>query len=131
MLILKIAAGVFIGCLAAFLVLSEPGWFERRQQRQRTRDAASLFRSLTEEDVVARCGKPRGQESFSPDAKGEAGRRSLYQSSNGLMVEVWFSNSPDDPTFRATFATDVSEENFRKELSPAQAIEWLPCLSGE
>jgi hypothetical protein len=63
-LVLKIAAGVFLGIFAVFIMLEIPDW--RRQSNQA--HASLTITSLTPEQVIAHCGKPTEDQTmdFSP-----------------------------------------------------------------
>jgi hypothetical protein len=59
-LTLKIAAGVFIGIMAALLVYSIPGWVRKHQEEQRASeklDRDLWLERMTPEQFPSRCGK--------------------------------------------------------------------------
>jgi hypothetical protein len=65
--ILKIAAGVFIGIMAALLVYSIPGWVRKHQEEQRQHEEFERtwwLEQMTPEQFPARCGKLVKDESF-------------------------------------------------------------------
>jgi hypothetical protein len=54
----KIALGVFLGVIAAFLAIKAPGWIEQSQREARYRDADHIMYHMTPDLAIQRCGKP-------------------------------------------------------------------------
>jgi hypothetical protein len=66
-LTLKIAAGVFVGIMAALLVYSIPGWIRQHEVEQRVHENLERewwIEQMTPEQFPARCGKLLKDESF-------------------------------------------------------------------
>ncbi len=66
-LVFKIAAGVFMGIMAAVLVYKTPGWIEQHENEQRERewlDRKLALERITPDEFVNRCGKLIKDESF-------------------------------------------------------------------
>lgn len=55
----KVAAGVFIGIIAAFLAIKAPGWIQDAARQSRRERAEAIIRHLTPAKLIAACGAPR------------------------------------------------------------------------
>jgi hypothetical protein len=62
-LTLKIAIGVFLGIICAFVVIEMPGWIRQEHKEH----AQQVMLALTPAKVIARCGKPMGDTSYNLD----------------------------------------------------------------
>lgn len=61
-MVAKVAGGVFIGIIAAFIVLKSPGWIKDWIAANEKANAESAVLALTPETLIARCGKPLKDE---------------------------------------------------------------------
>lgn len=57
-MILKIAAGVCAGILAALALINAPAWFEKARQQSLEDDARSVIWNTTPNVAITKCGKP-------------------------------------------------------------------------
>lgn len=54
----KIAIGVFLGVIAAFVAIKAPGWIAHAQTEWRYIDAERAMQGMTPDLAIQRCGKP-------------------------------------------------------------------------
>jgi hypothetical protein len=76
-LTLKIAAGMFIGIMAALLVYSLPGWIGKHEEGQRVHDGLERewwIEQMTPEQFPVRCGKLLKDESLHEQSIGSNGK---------------------------------------------------------
>ena len=122
-LVLKIAAGVFIGgaalILSVAIVYNAPRWLREQQEAS----AATVVRSLTPELVIERCGKPTGDKT--EDIGVIQFRRLNYpEYTINTGVELEFMKSSDTPwhhTSMKLFGDKVE--------SSTEELRALPCLN--
>src|ERR1700694_2757167 len=53
----KIAIGVFLGAIAAFLAINVPGWIQQSRRERWHMEAEQAISGLTPDIVIQRCGK--------------------------------------------------------------------------
>jgi hypothetical protein len=54
----KIAVGVFLGVIAAFLAINAPSWIEQSRREKWHEEAEQAVSGLTPNLLIQRCGKP-------------------------------------------------------------------------
>jgi hypothetical protein len=88
----KIALGVFLGIIAAFLVIKAPGWIQDGARQSRRDHAQAIVTRLTPEKLIAACGPPRSDENSAVERKIECLLLdfSFYQ---GSPVRIQFASS--------------------------------------
>jgi hypothetical protein len=55
----KIALGVFLGVISAFLAINAPGWIRQSRRERWNEDARQAMLGLTPDVLIRRCGKPQ------------------------------------------------------------------------
>src|SRR6266571_6599104 len=95
-MILKVAAGVFLGIIAVLIILNIPGWI---QEYSESRAATQLY-GLTPDAVITRCGKPLKDktERFSTGKPKEplVMRHLFYKGQVGTVLVSFAEFSKDD-----------------------------------
>ncbi len=133
-MILKVAAGVFLGIIAVLIILNIPGWI---QEYSESRAATQLY-GLTPDAVITRCGKPLKDktERFSTGKPKEPAvmRRMYYKGRLGTVLVSFVQFSTDDGQRAWGLAgmmgvsglDDYSGDNYKKDREKVFA---LPCLA--
>lgn len=119
-MILKIAAGVFLGIIAVLIALKIPAWIVERR-------AMHVIFALTPDTVIARCGKPVSDSEHTFHTVSL--RDMAYESTTGMVIlhfgkiakqsefeTVWILNYIDG-------AINVHDSRYQSQLLA------LPCLS--
>jgi len=140
-LILKIAAGVFLGLVAVIFMLSVPRWIRERNEREmlktqeaRTIHALQVLQNLTPDKVIANCGEPVVNVSEDLRPTGGFWRLLGYERADGKVstsVVIQFLKEGEGPwtPYGVGYGVNVpaskvaaSEKDFTKLL------DVLPCL---
>jgi hypothetical protein len=119
-MILKIAAGMFLGIIAVLIMLKIPAWIRERR-------AAHVMVTLTPDVVIARCGKPisDNERTFHTVSlrdmayEGKAGKVILHFgkiTKTSGAEKIWILNYMDD-------SRGVHYNKYQSQLLA------LPCLS--
>jgi hypothetical protein len=119
-MILKIAAGMFLGIIAALIMLKIPAWIRERR-------AVHVIFTVTPDAVIARCGKPISDSEHTFHTvplrdmtyEGTAGKVILHFgkiTKNSGVETIWILNYMDD-------SRGVHHNKYQSQLLA------LPCLS--
>jgi hypothetical protein len=127
---LKIAAGVFIGVIAAFLAIKSPGWIKEWNEESQEAQAREVINGLTPNKLIAKCGKPLEDE---VEGYGDTvDRRLAYKDFIGGTVWLHFlhSKAKDEKDDNWTFATMLDPADPEKFTGGSRSsVIWLPCLN--
>ena len=137
-MILKVAAGVFLGIVAVLILLNVPTWLAEYHESA----ASSKLFGLTPDAVIARCGKPLKdkRENFETTNPKEPliERRLFYKGRFGETLAVQFTEFTANDGRRAWSGARVTDvtgfdhytgiRNYNKD---SEKIYALPCLDTE
>jgi hypothetical protein len=145
--VLKIAAGAFLGIIAAIVVISVFRWLSEAHGReaQRKQDAQEVRRlkalqtveSITPEKVIVKCGEPIMNMGINLSDQGGVYRRLGYQRTEGkdsLAMVIEFAKEPQgnwrvDGMGYGMNARPNDVASFGHD--PVKLLETLPCLEGK
>jgi hypothetical protein len=122
-MILKIAAGMFLGIIAVLVALKIPAWIGESSERR----AMHVILTITPDAVIARCGKPISDNEHTFHTvplrdmtyEGTAGKVILHFgkiTKNSGVETIWILNYVDD-------SLGVHHNKYQSQLLA------LPCLS--
>ena len=131
----KIASGVFLGAIAAFLAINAPAWIQQSRREGWYAEDAETMRGLTPELLIQRCGKPQKDL-----IDREVNTRFMYYKDR--FVVLTFSRDRDGPwTFLAMQHGEAStingavfadggliKEDEGKDNRAFMEVAMLPCL---
>jgi hypothetical protein len=136
-LILKIAAGVFIGIMAALLVYSIPGWLRGHKEKQQEMKDVDyelwLKTSMGPEQLASRCGKVLKDQIFRDQSNATLDQREVtveatdYFGKKGTVTARYenYSGTRESPVWRleAFGSYEVVNDEDRRRM-------WanFPCL---
>ena len=149
-LVLKIAAGVFLGIFAAFCVFRAYDYWETYERNKsnaerqkleaeatqsRIQHAAERVRTLTTLETLRLCGRPISEDD-SPWTKLGPNEytttRSLhYLGEDGHMVILRFVNCSVDPATPCSFSEAHRQDDAHIPLFRDELVKELLCLQGD
>jgi hypothetical protein len=128
--ILKVAVGVFLGIIAAFILIEMPGWIKQTQRNH----AQQVMDDLTPEKLIARCGKPVKDETIEV-SPGFLMRDIHYEGADfpkqgRYLCIVGFSKtgSGDWVLSGFSFGSATMPGAYVPEKDSQERIRMLPCL---
>lgn len=136
-LILKVAAGVFLGIMGVLVVLAIPKW----REHSRAANATRIMALLTPEQVISRCGKPTTDEDTSafPGSDGTVIRSMVYDGlrptpdkalrSTAVLNFLTSNTVPHWLFMTMAIGTNGETRAVTKIEDPVEQLEWLPCLA--
>lgn len=127
-LVLQVAGGVFLGIMAVLIVLAIPKWRKQALSKR----AESAMDLLTQERLIAKCGKPSADKTDEPwiDRSTNLVHRSRsisYGEDGKGGVTLEFDN--DGYYWKmARFSTDFG---LTPVDDPVEQVKLLPCLAAK
>jgi hypothetical protein len=134
-MILRVAAGVFLGIIAVLIILKIPDWIQEYSDSS----ASSQLYGLTPDIVIARCGKPlKDKNERFPTTKPKEPlvmRYMFYKGRLGTVLVNFIEFSQDDGkrAWNLSGVSDVSGlddySGFSSYRQDQERIHALPCLA--